>query len=190
MSDTVYSKGQIDAIAAAIGNRIKTEPFIFPLASQFLLDPNEFNGWGELGPYDNANARDLGNVGATTISRVAGGLMFPFDVRLTRFKAAHYNSNANAQAWGWRICHTTPIAGSTAALAATDILRECVGAGATATAPRDYGSTQNQLTDIDLSASATIPAGDIITLGVEAPTAVGTNYWVRICSGYLQLERV
>ena len=36
---------------------------IFPLSGQWLLDPNEMNGWGVLGPYDNSNTQDLGNVG-------------------------------------------------------------------------------------------------------------------------------
>ena len=51
---------------------------------------------------------------------------------------------------------------------------------------RDYGNTTTQLTDITLD--HTIPAGETLVLGVVAPTAVATNYYARIMSGFLTFE--
>lgn len=168
------------------GDIVKLVPIIFPLGGQFLLDPDEFNAWGVIGPIDNINTQDLGNVGANP-SRFSGGLVFPFDVRLTHLYAWHANSDASAQAWGWRIIRQEKFAGVNTATS-VDILAEVfdnAGVG-----PRNYADNRVQKTDIDLSASGIIPAGQTITLGVESPTAVGTNYYVRIMSGYLQFARV
>ena len=166
---------------------LKLQPILKDLGGQFLLDPNEFNGWGILGPFDNTNNQDLGNVGAVAVSRIAGGFVFPFDVRLVRFYAWHYNSNAAAQAWGWRILRQEKNAASNV-VTGVDILNEVSDNGGAG--PRDYASTITQLTDIDLSASATIPAGEVLVLGVEAPTANATNYYSRILSGFLEFKRV
>jgi len=161
---------------------------IFSLGSRFLLDPNEFAGWSVDGIYDQTHTSDLGNVGATA-TRTAGGLSFPFDVRVKRIFAWHYNSNALALGWGWRLAYQTKTGGSNS-VTTTDILRECVGVGAVAVPPRNYLNTTNQNTDIDLSGSIVIPAGSVIIFGVEAPTAIATNYYVFVQSGYLEIERV
>ena len=161
-------------------------PILFHLGGQLLLDPNEFNGWGVLGPFDNTNSQDLGNVGAG-VSRVAGGVVYPFDVRLTRFYAWHYNSNGSAQAWGWRIARQVKNAGSNT-VSSLNMLNEVGDNGGVG--PRDYGNNQNQLTDIASFTNDVVPAGETVVLGVEAPTAVTTNYYSRVLSGYLQFERV
>ena len=162
---------------------------IQPVSGQFLLDPNEFNGWGALGFNDETVSTDLGNVGAG-VSRVAGGFCFPYDVKLNKFFAHHYNNNSGAQAWGWRIITQSKQSNGSNTATNTDLLAEVADNGGTG--PRDYASTANQTTDIsfDASIAPVIPAGDVITLGVESPTAVTTNRYVRIVSGYLQFERV
>lgn len=164
-----------------------SEPIIFPLGGRFLLDPNEFNAWGSIGPYDDTNSQDLGNVGDTTPARAAGGICFPFDVEIQRFYMWHYNSSASAQAWGWRMLRQEKQDASNAQVS-VDLLNE-VTANA-GVGPRDYGDTTTQLTDIDLSANAAIPAGQVIVLGVEAPTAPSTNYYVNVMAGYLEFTRV
>lgn len=177
-------------VTGAIAHPLNSQKFLPPeqIWGQFLLDPNEFNAWGQIGYGDNTNSQDLGNVGAE-ITRLAGGIMYPFDVQLLSFKAFHRNSNANAQAWGWRLARQVKNGGSNT-VSFNDIIRECTGAGATAVAPRDYGNNTTQYTNIDLSATATVPAGEVIILGVEAPTANTTNYYVQVFGGYLYLERV
>lgn len=167
---------------------IKLTPVLFELGGQFLMDPNEFNGWGTIGPIDDTNNQDLGNV-AAAVSRTAGGLIYPFDVQPIRMFAWHYNSNNSALPWGWRIAVQEKNAASNT-VTTTDMIRECVGTGATAVAPRDYGNTVTQQTDIDLSGVSVVPAGQVIVLGVESPTATTTNYYVRVMAGYIQFARV
>ena len=160
---------------------------VVQLGGQFLLDPGEFNGWGPLGYLDNSNTQDLGNVGATSISRVAGGLCFPFDVRLKRFFAWHYNSSSAAHVWGWRIDRQTKNDASNTVSGETLLSQVGDNGGA---GPNDFGNTINQKTDLSFSGQPIISAGDVVVLGVEAPTAVTTNYYVRILAGYLEFERL
>lgn len=157
------------------------------MSGSFLLDPNEFNGWGSRGVVDEANTQDLGNVGAN-MARTSGGYMFPQDVVILGFKAWHYNSSSLAEAWGWRMSYGTKTADSNTQTT-TNLWQECVGTGATAVAPRDYGNTTTRLTDEDWSANNwVLPAGSVLTMGVEAPTANATNYYVNVMSGYLLFE--
>lgn len=162
--------------------------FVFPLGGQYLLDPNEFNGWGVVGPYDDNNSQDLGNVGVANPNRQAGGLTFPFRVRLKHFFAWHNNNNGAAEAWGWRIHVQRKDNGTNNRTAIDNILDEVGSNGGVG--PRDYSNNRNQLTDIDLSGSTIVEAGDVIILGVESPTAVGTNYYVRLMAGYFLFERI
>lgn len=183
-------QGQIEAGFAEVASDVnELRKFIFPLGGRFLLDPNEFNAWGQLGPYDDTNSLDLGDVGDTTPSRLAGGVMFPWDVKLIQMQAFHQNSNALAEAWGWRIFRqakaATPTAGSSV-VTAVDILNEVNGA---TVGPRDYGNNVTQKTELTFT-DVTIPAGEVLVLGVESPTAVATNYYVNIFSGFLEFERV
>ena len=152
----------------------------FPLAGQYLLDPNELNAWGAIGPYDNIVSQDLGNVGDLTPSRLAGGLVYPFDVKLTRMYAWHQNSNVAVEPWGWVLFRQEKFVDTTNE-SSVYILDEA-GSGNL----RDYGNTTTQLTDITLD--HTIPAGETLVLGVVAPTAVATNYYARIMSGFLTFE--
>ena len=160
------------------------------LHGQYLLDPNEFNGWGDIGWGDNVNSQKLSNVGATKLSYVTGGVIYPYDVRITRFVAWHRNTNAAALPWGFRIGYVTKVDNSSSSLPATDIYRECLGVDELASAPRNYLNTRVHKTDIDLSNSPIIPAGSTIYFGVESPTAIGTNYYVRIHSGFLEVEKI
>lgn len=65
-----------------------------------------------------------------------------------------------------------------------------LGVGAIATCPHDYQNTTNQQTSLDLSATEIVPAGTIIGIGVEAPTATDVNQYVNIGAGYISYERV
>ncbi len=188
MSDIVdkVNEGFTEAGTQTAINRALALEILFPRGGQFLLDPNEFNGWGTIGPYDNSNTQDLGNTGGG-INRTAGGLVFPYDVQLERMYAWHQNNNATAQAWGWRIARQAKTAGANT-VTSTDILTEV--ADNAGVGPRDYLSTANQLTDLDLTTTDLVPAGEVIVLGVESPTAVGTNYYVRLMSGFLQMRRI
>lgn len=185
MAVTEKTTNAVELLAQKI---VELNTIIFPIGGQFLLDPNEFNAWGVLGPYDNVNSQDLGNVGAAP-NRLAGGICFPFDVQMEQFYAWHQNNNAGILPWGWRIVSQEKTGGSNA-VTTTDILREVTGTGATGIAPRDYQNTSNQLTDVDLTGSPIVPAGHVIGLGVESPTAVNTNRYVRVMSGFFKLRRV
>jgi len=161
--------------------------FVQQFAGAWLLDPNEHNGWGPRGFVDEANTQDLGNVGAD-YSRVAGGFMYPFDVKILGFKAKHYNSNATAHAWGWRLGYHT-WTDSSNVVNTTNLLQEV--ADNAGVGPRNYLSTTTKGTDLDLSANGWVmPAGAVLTVGIEAPTAEATNYYVNVMSGFLLLERV
>ena len=185
-TDKVYLERGGIAGAEDLISVLKLVPIIQQLGGQFLLDPNEYNGWGTLGTFDNSNTQDLGNIGAAP-ARLAGGFSYPFDVKLVRFFAWHYNSNGGALPWGWRIVRQEKIA-SSSAVSFVNILDE-VGANG-GDGPRDYGNTQTQKTDLNLSAVDTIPAGEVIVLGVESPTAITSNNYVRILSGFFEFKRV
>ena len=170
-------------VRALVENRLKpADTIIVPLGGQFLLDPNEINGWGITGPTDDSNTVDLGNSNVTNLSRFAGGYCWPFAVRLKRMFAWHYNSNTNAQAWGWVVSRQAKTAGNNTVVT-TNILHE-VNAGNL----RNYGNNLNQNTDIAFN--DVIPANEVLNLAVGSPTAVTTNRYVRILAGYFELERV
>ena len=180
---------------AVLVSSVATEPttpptFAQQLGNRFLLDPNEINAIGLLGPYDNTHSQDVGNVGVTSLARTAGGFEYPYDVKLKRFRMWHSNSNNAAEAWGWVIAKIEKVDDSTAALPATYILDEVGDNGGVG--PRDYGVTRTFLTDIEIpdTPEAIIPAGTMITMGVAAPTANPTNYYVNCHGGYLLFERL
>ena len=179
------------ASAAAGAGSIETTGgnFIWTLGGQYLLDPNEMNGWRERGAFDDTFSTDLDNVGDTNPIRLSGGLCFPFDVKIKRFFAWHRISNSTAEAWGWVIYQQQKTNNSTSVTSQfiLDEVGDNGGAG-----PNDYNNTNNQLTDIDLSEAANnvLLAGDVLTLGVAAPTAQTTNRYVQVMSGYLEFERI
>ena len=160
------------------------------LGSRYLLDPNEINIMGQFGEIDTAHTLDGGNIGSLTWNRLAGGYSFPWDGRLRRFYAQHYNSNAAALAWGWVIAKLDPEFGNAAVIPATYILDEVTDNGGTG--PRDYQNNSRQFTDINFvdSAANLIPSGEMVSMGVAAPTAITTNYYANIFTGYLLFERV
>lgn len=163
--------------------------FLFELSGQFLLDPNEINGWGVLGPHDNTNSQDLGDVGAASLGRTSGGLMLPDPFRVLRIKSKIYVTNNNALPWGLVVFQQSWTPASNAQVT-TYILDEVADNGGVG--PRDYGNTQNQEIDIDLSQlpNNVVQPDDTLTIGVASPTAVGTNYYVRFMAGYLEMEWV
>ena len=168
---------------------VASKQILFPAGGQYLLDPGETNGWGAVGPYDDSNSQDLGNHDAAALSRIAGGISFPFDVNLVRFVAWHRNNNGAAEAWGWVISHLVKTAASNTQTTSYVLHETQANANV---GPRDYNNNQNQMTDIDLSGIAAgqgISAGDVINLAVAAPTANTTNYQVQVQAGYLELER-
>lgn len=171
---------------------VKLVPIIIPISGQFLLDPNEINGWGAIGIFDNTNTQDLGNVGANALNRNAGGICFPFDVRIKRLAGWHRNNNAAAQAWGWVLARQskTPSSNATSNIFMLD---ESVDRGAGFEGQfnlRDYGNNQNQFTDLTNFNNDVIPAFEVIVLGVGAPTAVTTNRYVQVQSMFLEFERL
>jgi hypothetical protein len=165
------------------------EEFIIPLGAQFLLDPNEINAIGELGPTDQTMSRDVGNVGATNWSRLSGGFVFPWDVKIKGLYVEHYETNNNALPWGWVLAYFKRVADSTAALPVTYVLDEVAANGGVG--PRDHNST-NQITDVvDIPAANNIvPAKHTLSIGVAAPTANNNNYYVRAMSGHILCQRV
>ena len=167
---------------------VKLVPIVVHLGGQFLADPNEFNGWGVIGPFDDTNAQDLGNVGAA-VNRVAGGYVWPFDLRLKRFYAWHRDNNTQVEPWGWRLVRQAKTDNSNT-VTNVDMLREVTGVGATGIGPRDYPNTNNQLTDVTTFADDVLPAGETLVLGIETPTADTTNRYVQVMSGFLAFERV
>jgi len=166
-------------LAEYANRRNVVETFTEQIGGQYLLDPNEINGWGRIGVFDNTNSEDLGNVGNPT-QRRAGGLTYPFPVRLKRFVAWHDNSNAAAQAWRWTIIKQTKTGGSN--VVNTTIVYD-------EPTLRDYTNNTNQSTDIQ-DINVDFAAGEIIVLGVSAPTAATTNYYVRVQSGYFLFEKI
>jgi len=166
----------------------KKNCFSIYLSGQFLLDPDEVNGWGVLGPYDNTNNQDLGNVDSN-LNRNSGGFSFPFRVRIRNFMAWHKNNNADALAWGWILAKQikTP---SSNVFTTTYVLDEVADNGGVG--PRDYSNNTNQMTSLFLKdlPESILEKDEVLILGVASPTAVATNRWVQIQSGYIEFEKL
>jgi len=173
----------------------RRDNYIYPLGGRFFLDITggiaEINGWGGVGPVDDSNNQDLGNTSAyPNLSRTAGGLMFPEDMRLIRMYASHYDNNANALRWGWVITRLQKAATTT------------VGSNAQAEIPvyseigayRDYTTNQNQLTQLEPAdfTNNVIPAGEVLNLAtaVDETETVDTNRYVQVMAGFMEFEYV
>ena len=196
LTNAATAQSGVDANAADIAN-IELTPgpqgiqgefggLVFQISGQWLLDPGEVNGWQAIGVYDNTNSADLGNIGAN-VSWLTGGLLFPFDVKVKQLKMWQRVNNADALAYGWQLFHSLPVDGSGAARVPTYLLDQ-VGDG-------NLLDNDNRSYLVDLSApaeisDATIPAGQVITLAVAAPTAIATNRYAQVSAGFLELERV
>ena len=163
----------------------KTE--IIQLWGKFLLDPNEINWFTEKWIYSEIYNRNYWTSQSTTINRKAWWVSFPYDVKLNKFHAWHMNSNWAAKAWWWVIWYQTKTAGSNS-VTSTIIKNEVTDNWWVW--PRNYLNVRNQLTSINLSWWAIIPAWSVIFLWVDAPTALTTNYYVQIESWYFEFERV
>lgn len=164
---------------------------VMPFGGQFLLNPNEYNGWGSIGAGDNTNTQDLGNVGAS-LSRYAGGFLFPFDVELVSFQAWHRNSNAAALPWGWVISKQLKVDNSNSVTTQFILDESTVRASVlNGLGLRNYLSNSNQYTEFDFSNdSIIIEKGQILNLSIGAPTAITTNYYVQVMGGVFTFKKV
>jgi len=186
--DSQYDSEWLQAVDATQSGSMILTPncIIFPLGGQFLADPGEQNGW-TIGPYDDTNSADLGNTAVENLTRLAGGLMYPFDVRLVKMDIRHRNNNNDMQPFGWFFAKQVKNAGSNV-VTTTTILNETVENGGIG--PHDYSDNQNQHTVIDFTNNPekVIKAGLTLTMGIDCPTAVETNRYSQIQSGYLHLQ--
>lgn len=169
---------------------VNSNQFLFPLGGQWLLDPNEVNGWGIIGPYDDTNTQDLGNVDQQQ-NEFSGGLVFPWGVRLLTFFAWYRISSSAAFPWGWRIIHQEKFVNS---IDQTNfvLLDEVAANGGVG--PRDEPTSRPHTTDIDFTQGGLvvpeiIPANNTVNLSVVSPTAEATNRFVQVMSGYFLFER-
>lgn len=160
---------------------------VWHLGGQFLLDPNEVNTIGVIGPYDDTNSQDVGDVGQAGFGWAAGGIVYPWDMRMTAARIDYRENNNDAQAFGFIIGHFENIPDSTARRDSTLILDEVGDNGGVG--PRAHPNTAPQSTGV-MTFDHFIPAGEIITYGVAAPTAVTTNRYVQVSAGYLKFERM
>ena len=161
---------------------------IIDLGSQFLLDPGERNGPGFLGIYDPTHTQDLGNTGATTVAWTMGGIYRPWDMRLWVVDIWYRINSVNAEAFGFFVGHSQKVENSTAAQPITMLLDEVDDNGGLG--PRDPANNLPYHTGQLVINSGVIPAGQMVTWGVEAPTADPTNRYVQIFGGHLIFERI
>lgn len=169
--------------------------FIYHLGGRFFLDnpgdTAEINGWGATGPTDDTISQDLGNVSAyPNLSRVAGGLVFPEDMRVLRMLVHHYDNNADGLRWGWVVTRLQrPVTTTTGSNTQTEVsIYSEIGNY------RDYTNNTNQLTDIgptDFTDNVLI-AGEILNLAVAVDDSDtgDTNRYVQVMGGYIELEYV
>jgi len=155
---------------------------------QFRLSANRVNGWGVIGIHDNNNTQNLGNIGSN-YSRLAGGVLFPFDVEVVQLVAWHRNNNADALAWGWELFFQEKTNGTNGRVSTT-IISEVADAGGVG--PRDYQNSSNQYTDIDLTGvtNKVVSSENVICLGAAAPTAVASNRTVQVMAGCLLVKPI
>ncbi len=183
-----------DALAGRVGTAIKSDrerltaleahPERVFFGGQFLLDPNEVCGWSVRGINDDSHTVDLGDVGSN-LSRLLGGIHFVQDMELHRFSAWHRNSNAGAQAWGWKLTAQEKVDGANTRTN-TNVLDEVADNGGAG--PRNYGNTNTQRTDITLATPFLLPAGHVLGVAVAAPTAQTTNRYVQVMSGLMEFR--
>lgn len=171
------------------GIDIGRDEFWFPMGNQYLLDPNERNTWGLLGPYDNTNSQDIDNADQTTVAYTAGGLMFPYDVRVKKMRVRWRINNTAAESFGFYLASFTPVDNSTADVPENIILDEVADNGGVG--PNDPGNTNNHTSEWTFPSTAVVSGDvDVLTFGVKSPTADATNRYVQIPSGYILFERV
>lgn len=170
---------------------VSEQLIVMPFGGQFLLDPNEYNGWGSIGAGDDTNTQDLGDVGAN-LSRYAGGFVFPFDVELVSFQAWHRNSNAAALPWGWVISKQLKVDNSNSVTTEFILDESTVRASVlNGLGLRNYLSNSNQYTEFDFSNdSIVIEKGQVLNLSIGAPTAITTNYYVQVMGGSFTFKKI
>ena len=173
----------------------RRDNFIYHLGGRFLLDTNggfaEINGWGATGPTDDTISQDLGNTTAyPNISRAAGGLMFPEDMRLIRMWVSHYDNNADALRWGWVITRLQ----KDATPAVQSNTQTEVSVYSEIGAYRDYTSNTNQRTELEPAdfTDNVILAGEELNLAVavDETESTDTNRYVQVMSGFMEFEYV
>lgn len=166
--------------------QVKRE-FVWPLGGRMFIDNNERNGWGAAGPVDDTNNQDLGDSQAADITRASGGLCFPWDVKINAMYVNWYAGNANVRNFGFFIARQVKNSGSNT-VTTSFVLDQVADNGGVG--PIDPTNTQNQITDIILTEGNIVPANETIVVGVDAPSASGTDNYANIMSGYLLLERL
>lgn len=184
------SAGDVTTLAALTDPLIESL-IIEQLSGEFLLDPNEINSGTTQGAREERFTGDLGNVGATNLSRLTAGLVYPFDVKLVGFTAHHANSSSGNNAWGF-VFYAISRNDNSSIVSTTFLRDESFDRGEGHFGLRDYASTVNQSTFLGASdfVDVVIPAGDIVFVGVGAPTADTTNNYVRVNAGCFVFERV
>lgn len=164
----------------------------FDLSGQWLADPDEMNGWGATGPFDPTNTQDLGNSNAVNLHYLTGGYSRPFEIELLRMYIWHRDNNTTVEPWGWYLSHGIKVENSTAVQVTEDVLHEVNDNGGVG--PRDYPNTRGYLTDLDLttipSSKRTVPAYSVVNLSVSTPTAIATNRYVQVMTGWIEYKRV
>jgi len=174
---------------SVIDEVLKLERGYFDFGGQFLLDPNEFNGWGTIGVHDNTNTQDLGNIN-TTPSAIAGGFSRPFPFRVTQiFGWIRENNTTIVDAWGFRMFRQTKTDNSSVRTS-IDILNEVADNGGVG--PRDYANTNPQRFSLDLSnvPNNIVQPEEVLGFGVESPDAIATNRFIQFMTGWIEYERV
>lgn len=164
--------------------------FTEPLGGQYRVRDNQTSGWGTVGPVDDSNTQNLGGMASTNLSRLAGGYMYPYNVRLRSMYAEHRNSSALIEPWGWVIFLQKKTPGTNNRVT-TFLVHEPNDNGGVG--PRNYGNNTNQSSSIDLTAitaAQDIAPQTLIGLGVATPTTANPDLWVQVMAGYLELERV
>lgn len=166
------------------------EQIVEQINGEWLLDPNEINSGTTQGTYDNRLQGDLGNVGAANLVRTTAGYVYPFDVKLTGFIAHHNNSAGGNDPWGF-VFYAIERNDNSNTVTTTFLRDESFDRGEGHFGLRDYANNTNQTTILNATdfVDVVIPAGQIIFLGVGAPTADTTNNYVRISGGCFIFEK-
>lgn len=161
---------------------------IIPVSGGFALENNQISTWGQLGTFDERMDFNMGtSQGGASLSRLAGGYMFPFAVEFIGFEAWVRNNSGSAAGWGFVFGKQTKEDG-TANRTNTVFLNE-VTANA-GVAPRNYADTDNNLVSLDWSgAPFSLAAGEIFWIGVDSPSQPA-SYYAEIMAGYLTANRV
>ena len=164
--------------------------FEFQFGGQFLFDPDETNGWSQLGAIDNTNSARLANATSEVWSYLAGGPDYDYDVEILRLAVKGRENNAGILPWGWCLAHQKKNPGTNTVDSTNMVLHEVNENGGVG--PRDYPTTFINEDVIELAnrPNAIVPAGNNICLAVSSPTADPTNRYMQLASGRIVMRRL